>query len=87
MAREEPDAGALKAFLKFYQNGDVARAESEVQRLITRFPRSSELWNMAGATKLSMKAFGEAVRCFENSIALDPDSHRAHPRHRRRGPS
>lgn len=74
-ATRTEDPGFMQNLLYYYvSHNDLAGAQAMAAHLVETAPNSKAAWYMKGCVDLNMtKNYGEAIKSFEKSLAIDPN--------------
>jgi len=75
---ENPSQFEAQRVIRLYSEGHLKQAAAEIGQLLRRFPRSSFLHNIHGATQVGLGQIGVAIDCYQRALEIVPNDAQTH---------
>ena len=70
---QEPPDDQLQGLLKLYSQGQCQQALTKGSKLLKKFPRSINLYNIIGAASNTLGKLNEAIEAYGRALSIKPD--------------
>lgn len=74
VAQQHPSSEQQQSIIHLYTQGKFQQALAHANKMLDRFPNSSVLYNIAGASNAALMQFDAAVNSYKKALKIAPDS-------------